>query len=100
MKEINFLGQTFQVLEDQDIETALESDAVRYYGVPRVSDVPAEWGSPQLRARRLRTVCEVCSQVCWMDPESMDALKGLPVKIICTHCLIAEVDRRKGDASD
>lgn len=99
MKKVKFLGQTFDVVEDRDLEEARATGEIHHYVVARVVDTMTDFGSPELRSRRLRTLCEDCAELCWIDPKSLEALKGIPTKIVCLQCM-AEVVRQDRKGAD
>jgi RNase P subunit RPR2 len=86
MKKVNFLGVEFNVAEQADIDQAAEAGEQHRYIVVRVADMNPQSGSPDLRRRRRRTQCEICNALCWYDPKSLDALRGMNLVITCTQC--------------
>lgn len=90
-----FLG--IPILTEADIEAGRASGELHVYGVSRVTDVPASFGSPELQARRTRTICEVCREVCWLDPAGFDELRGTRIEIVCIQCLAARVRLAKAE---
>lgn len=90
-----FLG--IPVVAEEDIEQGPLSGELNTYMVSRVADLPADAGSPALLARRTRTICEGCREVCWLDPAGFDELRGMAVEIICTRCAIARLQCKKAE---
>lgn len=88
MKRINFLGIPVNVADEEDIAKAAAAGQMHYYIVIRTSDAHPEAHSPELAKRRTRTLCEVCSALCYMDPKSFDSLRGLTTMIICAQCMV------------
>jgi hypothetical protein len=88
MKKIKFLGMEFNVLDDKTIDREAALGIEHPYIVTRVADMDPDAGSLQLRARRTRTLCEVCGEVCFLDPKSFDRLAAMKLTIVCTRCMI------------
>lgn len=88
MKQLNVFGQVVDVIDQDDIDKAIEEGNLHYYLVMRVVDADPDAGSADLRRRRLRTPCEGCGQICWMDPKNFDSMAGMKFMIICAQCMI------------
>jgi hypothetical protein len=61
-------------------------DAVAVHMMARCIDaagLPRPW--PALAARRRRTPCEGCGEICWYDPESIIAPTA---KMLCVQCAV------------
>jgi hypothetical protein len=97
MKKINFLGMELNVLEERDIEQVADEGGLHVYSCIRVADADPSAGSPELRARRKRTLCEDCGAVCWMDPKSFDSLRGVTMTIICIQCTLIRSKKEKAE---
>ncbi len=97
-KKVNFLGVEFDVIDNQMIADA-EADEKHHhdYMVIRCVDTNPNAGSLSLRTRRRRTPCEVCHEICWIDPLSYESTAHLNHTIICQMCMLKKVER-KGDA--
>ncbi len=92
MKKINFLGVEFNVIDDDAIREAEQDDKHHHmYGVIRCADADPNGGSPDLRRRRIRTLCEDCRALCWLDPKSYEPTAHLEHTILCLQC----IQRRK-----
>lgn len=97
MKKIKFLGMELNVLEEQDIEQAAGDGGLHVYSCIRVADADPDAGSPELRARRKRTLCEDCGAICWIDPKSFDSLRGVTMTIICMQCTLIRSEKEQGE---
>lgn len=95
-KTINFLGMELPVVDEDMIEEQLRKPSEpQYYIVSRVVDTDPLGGSPQLRDRRTRTLCEECGEICWQDPKGYEEVARLHPTIICSRCMIAMVREKK-----
>lgn len=97
MKKINFLGFELNVAEQDDIDKAAEAGETHRYIVVRCADSDPTAGSPDLLRRRTRTLCELCGEVCWLDPKSFDSLRGMALVITCAQC---EIDRLRQERAE
>jgi hypothetical protein len=97
MKKVNFLGIEFNVLAQDDVDQAVEAGHEHRYIVIRVTDMDPRSGSPDLRRRRRRTPCETCTELCWYDPKSLDALRGVNLVITCTQCEMMRIKAERED---
>lgn len=92
MGQIRFLGIPVHVLSEADIDRERASQTERIYVVGRVTDFNSgSFGSPELQRRRLRTPCEGCREICYMDPKAFDSLRGMNLTILCGHCMLARI---------
>jgi hypothetical protein len=98
MKKVNFLGIELDVVDQDDIDQAAAEGGVHRYVVIRCADSDPRGGSPDLRRRRTRTLCEVCGELCWLDPKSFDPFRGMTLVITCTRCEVIRVRERKAGA--
>src|ERR1700761_2048256 len=98
MKKVNFLGHEINVVEQGDIDKAAEAGGVHRYVVLRGADADPAAASPDLRRRRTRTLCEVCGELCWLDPKSFDPFRGMTLIITCTHCEIERVRTMRAES--
>lgn len=87
MHRVNMFGIPIDVASDADIEKIAEKAELHPYVVGRCADMSPTAGSPALRQRRLRTLCELCGEVCWQDPKSFDQVRALNTLIVCTVCM-------------
>lgn len=95
VKQVNFLGHMFNIMEDDDVTQAAEEGDLHHYVVVRVADTEPGVGSPDLLRRRRRTPCESCGQICWMDPKSFDSMAGMRFMITCAQCMVHKVRTEK-----
>jgi len=95
MKKINFLGMAVPVMTEDDLDKARESQEPHVYMVTRIIDSDVTAGSSDLRARRLRTLCEGCNELCWLDPNGYDELRGVNLTILCLQCTLAKARREQ-----
>jgi hypothetical protein len=96
VREETFLGMKVQIVDDEDMRNAEEGTV---YVMTRVADMDPRHGSPALRARRTKTLCDSCREVCWLDPKSFDPLPA-HVKRLCAQCMIAKVKEENGGKLD
>ena len=90
-----FLG--IPIMTQADIDQAVASQEPNVYIVSRVVDTPPGYGSAALRARRLRTLCEGCREVCWLDPKSYDPTGGMKITILCMQCSLLKMAAESPD---
>jgi hypothetical protein len=91
MKEIFVRGVKIHVLEEDDVDTLTQGGAIVPYVVSRIDDLATvDFSPPGLKARRLRTVCEGCKAICFIDPQSFDTVRGMKVRIVCVQCHLAD----------
>ena len=95
MKQINFLGRTFNIIEEEDIERAQREGGEQIYVVSRVSTTDMTMASPGLQARTVRTLCEKCNAVCYFDPKGYQQIAILRPEIVCVECMTDRVRQRK-----
>jgi RNase P subunit RPR2 len=87
VRQEKFLGIPINVVTDEEIaqEAETQTEAVSYI-VMRVADETPGRMSPALQARRLRTLCEKCNELCFVDPKCLDSFRPMKVEIICMQC--------------
>jgi hypothetical protein len=78
----------FNVPSRQQIEEQAAKGGVHSYVMARVADTNLADGSAGLRARRRRVPCEVCREICWYDPKSVEQFSLMTLEWICTHCMV------------
>jgi len=90
-----FLG--IPIITQEDIDREVESQEPGVYTVIRCADSAPGSGSAALRARRIRTLCEGCREVCWLDPKSYDPLAGMNLTILCMQCVAVKIQKQRDD---
>lgn len=88
MKTFKFQGVEFNIVDQADIDRAASVDETHHYIVIRVADADPSAYSPALNRRRLRTLCEDCREVCFIDPLSFESLRGVKLRIVCAQCQV------------
>lgn len=90
MRQEKFLGISVNVVSDEEVvqEAERDGDTIRSYIVMRVQDDIPELVPPTLAARRLRTLCEKCGELCYIDPLCMETFRPLPLEIVCMPCFL------------
>lgn len=91
-KRVNLLGIPIDVVDEKEIAEAAEEGGIHPYIVMRCTDTNDRAIPPALLARRLRTICELCGELCYQDPKNFDSLKGLLMVIICMRCMVGRRD--------
>lgn len=89
-----FLG--VPIITEEQINAARESQDESVYMVIRIVDDPTA-GSADLKRRRLRTPCEGCREICWLDPKSFDPLRGMNLTLLCMQCVDAKAKQEESD---
>lgn len=92
---MNFLGFEVNVIDDADVDDAIERGETHVYMVSRVEDDDPAMGSPELLARRKRTPCERCSEICWIDPLGYEQVARMQHVIVCIRCLLKQARQEK-----
>ncbi len=68
MNNENVFGLPVNVGTPEEVDAAMDSsDRPHFIVVMRCEDQPADTLPAEQRARNRRTLCEVCSAVCWYD---------------------------------
>lgn len=91
----HFLG--IPIMTEQEMTkaaTELAEDEVMLYVCIRVADSHPEDGTPAIRARRRRTPCEHCGEICYIDPKGYDPTIG-KAKIVCLPCMVIITKQQK-----
>lgn len=81
MKQVDVFGLPVHVGTPEEIEAAAGDRPIHL--VNRVADMVAE-PYPALAARRFKTPCADCRELCWLDPKSLAEPSAL---VVCFHCL-------------
>lgn len=97
MRQINFLGIPVNVIDDGEIDRQLSSPEPKVILVRRVADTDLTWGSPAYLARRTRTLCEGCGEVCFLDPAGYAEVAILHPTILCLQCMMVRIKAIKDD---
>jgi hypothetical protein len=93
-KRVSIFGIPIDVINQQEIDEAAAKGEVHPYVVSRVTDFGDDSQTPDfLIKRRQRTICEVCKEVCYIDPKSYDSIAGMLLLIVCLHCLVEREDQ-------
>ena len=97
-EKIFFLGREVEVnvVDDKDIDEAEAAGEHHDYLVVRCVDADPTAGSPDLRARRRRTPCEGCGEICWIDPKAYEPVARLKHTILCAQCMMKKVKDSHG----
>ena len=97
MRQINFLGIPVNVIDDEEIERQLTSTEPKIVLLRRVADTDLTQGSPGLRARRTRTLCEGCGEVCFLDPSGYAEVAILHPTLLCIQCMLVRLKAAQDD---
>lgn len=98
MRKVNFIGFEMNVVDQADIDEAAAAGGVHHYVVSRCANTNPTLGSPDLRRRRTRTLCEDCGEICWLDPKSFDQMRGMTLVILCIECEFTRVKQMEAES--
>lgn len=82
-QEVDVYGVPVKIASSDELRDLDPVSAV--YVMIRVADTNPRLGSAALRARRVKTLCDRCQAVCWLDPESVRDVNP-QVRRICLQC--------------
>jgi hypothetical protein len=91
MEKVKFLGIDFDVMSDEEQANVPEGTV---YMMIRVEDTDPRDGSPDLRRRRYKTLCDECRAICWLDPKSFGRTPA-HVQRLCAQCVLKRAEAEK-----
>lgn len=94
MKETNVFGIPANIPSAEDIEEMRQQGGSRIYMVKRVADMDFTDAPPALRKRVFTARCDVCMEMCYVDPLAYNPFRELNLVLTCTRC----VAKRRGIA--
>lgn len=92
-RTVKFLGVEFEVVSADEQAAAPEGSV---YAMIRVVDADPTGGSPDLRRRRRKELCDDCRAVCWFDPKSYGSTPA-HVDRLCLQCVMARSEKESGN---
>lgn len=99
MKQINFLGIPVNVIDDGEIDRQLATPEPKIVLVSRVADTDLTLGSPEYLARRTRTLCEGCGELCFLDPAGYAEIAILHPTLLCPQCMWSRLKAARDDSA-